>query len=203
MFFATNKDDMIRQIFTSVLPLLGTWVGTVLAYYFSRENLRTATASTAQLLGLKSTVRLVTDVMLPRVRMIIPPIPAGGVDALKLADLYNQMVSAGVMRLPILDDGNVAHYVVHKSTLDAFAKTLNIVPPAFPDDKTMGTLSSDPQLGKLVKAMGFVGPQALLTEAQQKIRDIPNCNDVFVTTNGKDADPVIGWLTNTDLAGQA
>jgi hypothetical protein len=35
-----------RLVFTAVLPLFGTWVGTVLAYEFARENLKTATEST-------------------------------------------------------------------------------------------------------------------------------------------------------------
>jgi hypothetical protein len=40
-----ERTEATRLVFTSVLPLLGTWVGTVLAFYFARENLRTATES--------------------------------------------------------------------------------------------------------------------------------------------------------------
>ena len=43
---ADDKAAMSRLVFTSVLPVLGTWVGTVLAFYFARENLEAATSST-------------------------------------------------------------------------------------------------------------------------------------------------------------
>ncbi|MBN1970842.1 MAG: hypothetical protein JXR48_18975 [Candidatus Delongbacteria bacterium] len=40
-YFLTDKTQLmenIKLIFSSVLPLLGSWVGTVLAFYFSRAN---------------------------------------------------------------------------------------------------------------------------------------------------------------------
>src|SRR5438093_971982 len=45
--FATTRSrpGITRLVFTSVLPLFGTWVGTVLAFYFARENLQSATES--------------------------------------------------------------------------------------------------------------------------------------------------------------
>src|SRR5271169_5649077 len=33
------------QILSTVLPVIGTWVGTVLAFYFSKQNLEAATRS--------------------------------------------------------------------------------------------------------------------------------------------------------------
>ena len=38
--------ETTRMVYTSLLPLLGTWVGTVLAYYFSKDNFEAATKST-------------------------------------------------------------------------------------------------------------------------------------------------------------
>jgi hypothetical protein len=32
------------------------------------------------------------------------------------------------------------------------------------------------------------------------MRSVDSCNDVFVTTGGKQDGPVVGWVTNTDLA---
>jgi hypothetical protein len=40
-----NRDGITRLVFVSVLPLFGTWVGTVLAFYFISRNLETATAT--------------------------------------------------------------------------------------------------------------------------------------------------------------
>src|SRR5215216_1658496 len=64
----TGVIDRAQNVFNAVLPLFGTWVGTVLAYYFSRENFAAASDSTQQLVRdlkeerLNST--LVADVMI-------------------------------------------------------------------------------------------------------------------------------------------
>src|SRR5262249_10220259 len=45
-------------VFTALLPLLGTWVGTVLAYYFSRKNFETASQSVERMVTLTTEQRL-------------------------------------------------------------------------------------------------------------------------------------------------
>ncbi|MBW1841809.1 MAG: hypothetical protein JRI75_08435, partial [Deltaproteobacteria bacterium] len=37
--------ESAKYVFATVLPLFGTWVGTLLAFYFSRENFESATRS--------------------------------------------------------------------------------------------------------------------------------------------------------------
>src|SRR5436305_2257960 len=49
-----TRPETSRLVFSSVLPLLGTWVGTVLAFYFARDNLEAATQSTLQLAGIET-----------------------------------------------------------------------------------------------------------------------------------------------------
>lgn len=44
-----EKYNLIRDTFTLLLPVLGTWVGTVLAFYFSRENFAEAASFMKQL----------------------------------------------------------------------------------------------------------------------------------------------------------
>lgn len=46
--FANDKAATSRLVLTSVLPVLGTWVGTVLASYFARENFEAAISSLAR-----------------------------------------------------------------------------------------------------------------------------------------------------------
>jgi hypothetical protein len=44
---ATREPDEAKEIlqilFSAILPLFGTWIGTILAYYYSKENLEAAT----------------------------------------------------------------------------------------------------------------------------------------------------------------
>ncbi len=36
----SNDDEMVRYVFASIIPLLGSWMGTILAFYFSKTTLR-------------------------------------------------------------------------------------------------------------------------------------------------------------------
>ena len=40
-----HSADTTKYVFAAILPLLGTWVGTVLAHYFQKENLAATTKS--------------------------------------------------------------------------------------------------------------------------------------------------------------
>jgi hypothetical protein len=65
----------------------------------------------------------------------------------------------------------------------------------------MNDLLAKPEFRSQVEAIAYVGPDADLAQARAAMRSVTGCNDVFVTKQGQPSDPVIGWLTNTQLAG--
>jgi hypothetical protein len=200
---ATDRPDTTRLVFTSVLPLLGTWVGTVLAFYFVRENLQAATESTLRLTARLEPRTPVQQVMIPKAQIDSYDLKAGeDPGRVKLSDLSSQMQSAKRHRIPILNETGAVLYVVHDSTIASFADSVN-KDPSDPNQftETMADLLHNDDFRKAVEAIGFVGPDAVLAEARAAMRSVERCNDVFVTTNGRKGDPIIGWLTNTDLAG--
>jgi hypothetical protein len=145
--FATgqNRPEMTRLVFGSVLPLFGTWVGTVLAFYFARENFQAATESTIRLAGRVAPATPVDQVMIPKAQIVSydlerdqPP------DTIKLADLHNRMTTSGKGRMPILDASGAVKYVVHDSTIATFASSRE--PPTAPDTltETMADLLREP-----------------------------------------------------------
>ena len=92
-----DRSEMIRLVFASVLPLIGTWVGTVLAFYFARENLQAATDSTVRLAGLAAPTTPVSDVMIPTAQIVAHELKAGQeARTVKLAELENEMSEAKV-----------------------------------------------------------------------------------------------------------
>ena len=103
-------------------------------------------------------------------------------------------------RLPIRDSTRAVLYVIHDSTLSAFAdkKQMTIEQIA---DMTMGDLLNDPEYKEIVEANGFVSRDATVAEARTVMSSVAKCNDVFVTASGKRDERAIGWLTNTLLAG--
>jgi hypothetical protein len=203
LWFASSQDkpEMARLVFASVLPLLGTWVGTVLAFYFARENLQAATDSTSQLIRRLNPDTPVRLVMVPREQFMAYELGNGeAATGVRLAELYRKMTAASLSRIPILTSTSVVEYVVHKASIDRFAASREPPKDPFSLEETMEQLLADASLKELVTAMAFVGRDAILQDARRAMRDKPGCNDVFVTGSGRGDAPVIGWLTNTDLA---
>jgi hypothetical protein len=145
----------------------------------------------------------VQQVMIPKAKIDSYNLGSGeAVGPVRLSDLYSRMQSLQRHRIPILNESAVALYVVHDSTIASFADSVNKNPSDSNQfTETIDDLLQNDALRNLIEAMGFVGPDAVLGEARAAMRSIEGCNDVFVTTGGRKGDPVIGWLTNTDLAG--
>ncbi|SEB77086.1 hypothetical protein [Rhodococcus koreensis] len=66
-----NREEVARLVFSAVLPLFGTWVGTVLAFYFARDNFEAASESTLRLTGLLNRSSAVAELMIPRSQMVV------------------------------------------------------------------------------------------------------------------------------------
>lgn len=196
-----GRPEMARLVFASVLPLFGTWVGTVLAFYFARENLQAATESTIRLSGRPEATTPVSEVMIPREQMHTYVLQVGQ-DPLTvtIAELKGKMDEGRVWRLPILTDAGAVLYVIHDSTISRFAEALGKRTPDL-GGEALGDLLDKPEFQSQIKAIGFVGPHADLGQARAAMRSVQGCNDVFVTKQGQPTDAVLGWLTNTQLAG--
>jgi hypothetical protein len=199
---SSDRADTSKLVFTAVLPLLGTWVGTVLAFYFAQGNLEAATQSTLQLQGAAETATPVSTVMIPERDFVTYDAATGVVpDAIKLSEVYTKMrqLTPPARRLPIRDAAGAVLYVVHDSTLTAYAESVNERSDSL--SKTLGDLLAVSEFNQLVSAIGYVPSTATVAEARARMGAIPYCNDVFVTASGKRDEHATGWLTNTLLAG--
>jgi hypothetical protein len=195
-----------KTILTMILPVVGTWVGTVLAFYFAKENLLAATQSTKELLGLNERLRKIpvekamlsiSDSSVTRKQL------AKGEDAqqLKLVDLSKLMRDAGRNRLPVLQADGTALFIIHLSTLtDFLAQKAVAAPSARLGDSSIADLKADgPKLYEAILKFGIVKRSATLAEAKGILEARPGCADVFVTENGQASEPVVGWVTNVEI----
>jgi hypothetical protein len=94
---------------TTVLPVIGTWVGTVLAFYFSKENLDAATRSVATIARqLKPSARLkqipAKDKMITRDQMFFKIVPENSLKLLETLDELEKQKKGD--RTPVLDAQN-------------------------------------------------------------------------------------------------
>jgi hypothetical protein len=199
---ADQRAETTRLVFTSMLPLFGTWVGTVLAFYFARDNLQAATESTLRLTGRVSAGTPVTEVMIPRAQILSYDLaPGQDPQTPLLAACYARMQDAHRHRLPILDAAGAVVYVIHDSSIALYLGASGHSLTALPDlPLTIADLRTNADCRSAISAFGFVTRTAVLAEARATMRSVDRCNDVFVTADGEPTSPVLGWLTNSDLA---
>ena len=188
------------QVLTTVLPLIGTWVGTVMAYYFSRENFEAASHSAAELVKqltpqekLRSTPA--RDKMIPRQNMFAKILPAD--EGKLLNDILNELdKSKKGNRVPILSDKGCALYVVHRSIVDRYIATqarsgVSVL------TLTLKNLLEDAGIKDFLKySFALVAENVSLADAKQAMESRQNCQDIFVTANAREDEDVKGWVTN-------
>jgi hypothetical protein len=219
-FDAAKALDTAKYVFGAVLPLLGTWVGAVLAHYFQKENLTAATQSittlASKVAGGSETLQSipVKNVMIrpERIETLPDPLLNKTDKDIKLSELLAHLrEGAKKDRLPIFKDNKKigpAERVLHRNNIEKFVTSKTFAaggasPPTVAD-LTLADLMADPELGPVVRgSFALVGADATLAEAKDRMDLASNalggagdCYDVFVTQTGKPYEVVIGWITN-------
>lgn len=196
----------VKDILTIVLPLIGTWVGTVLAFYFSRENFNAAAKQATELVRqMTPEQRLqsisVTEVMLDMsaAETIKLSLPTEN-DAVKFklkADIVDAILEKNKRnRLPIVDTEGRVLYVLHRSFIDKFLVTKSGVGGTAVADATLQDMLAVVELKSAFTAFAVLGKNAKLIAAKEAIDGNPNCSDVFITSDGTKGSKAIGWITN-------
>jgi hypothetical protein len=197
-----SRGETTRLVFGSVLPLLGTWIGTILAFYFARENFATATESTLRLTGQLTRETPVSEAMIRRSDMLVRQLGHSETEAnISIQEITTAMQAKGFKRIPVLDQSGAAIYIIHDSLILYYAQFEKkaATDPAFLQ-KSLADLRVVPDLKQLSEALAFAPESAAVGDARDRMQAVPRCNDVFITSSGDPKSPVIGWLTNTLLA---
>jgi hypothetical protein len=221
-FNATKALETAKFVFGAILPLLGTWVGAVLAHYFQKESLAAATHSISDRASkVAGTDKLqsvpVKSVMIRPDRIQTLPDALLGKDdkEIPLADLVKHLrETIKLDRLPLFKNNQKAGpaaRVVHLSLIEKFITQKTVPAAGAPPSAapsvaglSLADLMADPQLGPVVRgSFALVKSDATLADAKKAmdkassaLGSAGNCYDVFVTDSGSPDDPVIGWITN-------
>ncbi|QTF93846.1 hypothetical protein [Halomonas sp. BM-2019] len=199
-FFQTSQ-----LVFNSLLPLLGTWVGTVLAYYFSRKNFESASYSVERMVTLTTDQRLqqltVAQEMLRISEITLFRIPAGkSAENILLKDLVAKL-GGKITRIPIVNDKDVVLYILHQSSLYRFygEKTLAGKSAVELEGFTLQDLVNDAELKSWVTNIVFVSEKVTVADAKKQMEHQTGCQDLVVTKSGSKNEPMLGWMTNVDI----
>ena len=206
----TKMDETTRTVLTAVLPLFGTWVGTVLAYYFSKDNFEAATRSVSEMSRqLTAREKLesipVREKMVPKDKIFFKKLPADKIVLTKLLEEIDQNKKGS--RVPILNDSDWPEYIIHRSAIDKFIadKARTGTPAAELNGLTLQNLLDDDAKLKNLFETSFttVKETSNLAIAKDMMDNTPNCQDVFITKGGKRNEEVLGWITNAIITENA
>ena len=199
-FFQTSQ-----LVFNSLLPLLGTWVGTVLAYYFSKKNFESASNSVERMVSLTVEQRLqkltVEQEMLHLSDITLFKIPSGKTAAdVPLKDLLSRL-GGKITRLPITDEKGVVQFIVHQSGLHRFLAEQAMAGKTAADVEklTLEDMVQDAELKNWITNIAYVSAEATVADAKAKLEQQKGCQDLVVTRTGKRDEPMLGWMTNVEI----
>lgn len=199
-----ESGETFKYLFSALLPLIGTWVGTILAYYFSKDNFDAATQAQRQIVRDLTQERLrtipVETAMIPKAQIdAISLSPGQAVGSIPVADIVGIIKDKKRTRVPVLDSGGVAQLVLHQSIVYRFiAESGEAIAQA--QARTLDSLLGFADTMVLANAFAFVARSATLADAKAAMDQKAHAQDVFVTANGQAGEPILGWLTNVDIA---
>jgi hypothetical protein len=206
---SADRFTAIKDVLAIILPAIGVWAGTVIAFYFGRENFESASKSSAALVKqltpeekLKSVA--IKDVMISIGKAITFTLDKAESDVKLKSDLIDaKLEKENKERLPILDPQGRIKYMVHRSLLDKFivqevAKTKKV------GDLTVQDMLNDDKYKDVLTGSFKTLPQTSnLAEAKSLMDQIKICSDVFATEDGTVNAKVVGWVTNVIVGEQA
>lgn len=212
----------------STLPLYGTWVGTILAFYFSRNAFEAASRATDR----------TTAAIFQQVNSgLVPASPDNTLAKISLKSLANDLVFRQedsdkllqdvvnelesnnryrtiVVEVVNRDDANKKYFkyvdLVYRINASAYlerSQPRDLNPQGEegnaqvpPTLKTYLAWRHEPKQGeKAQPIVVFLSQSATLADADAKLKETLGCRDVIVTTDGKDTSPVVAYVTDIDI----
>ena len=193
-----------------LFPLWGTWIGTVLAFYFGKTNFEVAVKSYESVIeklspNEKMAKLYVKDHMILLEKIVYLEYEA--VKEMKITEVLEDENFKSFNRYPILENG-VVKCIIHRSLFYKFThlkmqEGLEI--SAIKELKLKDLVESTEEWIReiLEKGIAIIPLNATVLDAKNAIDCIAECEDVFVTNSGRKDDPVLGMITNSMILKEA
>ena len=196
-----------KLVFTALVPVFSSWVGTILAFYFGRESFESANEQVRKMneqfrkyVGSTVQDRIaqnVTEIMRPISDMTYYQFAQGQDESgITLAQLQ-QHFGTDLSRFPILNAAMHPLYMIHRSVIDRYAQSggdTNHTLREFLDAQAQQGQGYDFQRGYVI-----VAETASVGDAKAAMEAIQSAQDVFVTAEGTRDELLLGWVSNTRL----
>lgn len=206
-----------QYVFGAILPLLGTWVGTVLAYYFARENFESASRSVREMAKQVTSVEklksiIIKDVMIDIGKAVTYILDKPEKDIKLKPDLIDaKLEKENKERLPILDTQGRIKYMAHRSLFDKFivqevakANVQGAGKAKKLEELTLQDMLDDAKYKDVLRgSFKTLLEKSNLAEAKILMDKVKICSDVFATEDGTPNTKVVGWVTNVIVEEQS
>lgn len=196
-----NWEERALSIFASVLPVFSTWVGTVLAFYFTNESRRQAAVEAREARGAADEGEPITrpGIMVPFdaiPRLELTSAQIAGRDTKVAAEelalkTVTALFGAGIRRVVIFDDKKAPVFVVHRSGLP---DDLNLVL----DSDTLSDYLDEGSNRDAARNFAPAPATGTVTDARRLV-ELRRVTDLFVTDHGRNDEPTIGWVPDANL----
>lgn len=190
-----EKLESAKWVFNAIIPLIASWIGTVIAFYFGRENFESAARQAMSL-----TRDTLDDIQVENIMINIKTIVYRKIDPaddakFSLNSIITLYKDIDKDRIPIFSSTLNPRFVIEKSTMIEYLNSNQ----GKPDLNLKDMIDANPNKFSFEANEGFIVVSRTNTveEALNKMNSVKGCQDVFITDNGKETGEVIGWLTDT------
>jgi len=199
----SKVDTLLTGVFTTVLPVIATWVGTVLAFYFGSENFRQAAQSTREALGQLAPKKKITDVMIPYER--IAHLEAENDQAagqMSMLKVIHTMSEAAPRIIVFTAKTHTPLYVIRSGSppMPQGWITSDYQETDAVQQKTINDYLNENNGQNKTDAVKFrFIDQDATPEAALALMTKEGVDDLFITKDGQKTSPVLGWVAAQDL----
>lgn len=199
-----NQASDLSFISQTLLPIWATWVGTILAFYFGKSNFEAAAKSYQEVIKTLS-----PEEKMASIKAIDVMIPFKDILYMDYEDSLSKTLVAflqddkfkNVNRFAFIDDKNILKYIIHRSEFTKYLTGKAISTTKIEDISFEFFLqeSKQKQNNYVLNNSAFIPLTATLLEAKKAMDTLKECQDVFVTSTGKESEPVLGLITNNTI----
>ena len=124
---AEQVGQTAKDVLAILLPVVGTWVGTVLAFFFGKENFEAGARETRRSLGQRLSDPVLSHAI-PLTAVVSRTFAsASEADSCLLSELADTMSGSGFFRIPVFLADHRPYLVIHRQLIDSFVDRKSVV----------------------------------------------------------------------------
>lgn len=199
----------LKDLSSLFLPVIASWVGAVIAYYFGKENYDSANARVQEMVDKINPIDnlkkvLIKDVLIKYDTMVKFINSNSPLDYKKvlLTDILNLCISSKANRIPIVTNDKKLQTVIHRSMIDLLISknALKLNSSDLINKLTIQELIDDEETSKYFNSpLLCIREDASLFDAKSAYDNDPTATDVFVTKTGGLNEELIGFITEQEI----